>query len=201
MSSFLQKGGNSMSIRKALIFWVTVLIMGLISVPLPISAAMRTIQIALADEPTTIDPTASGTAPDFQATDNYVEYLVLRAPSGDLKPGLATSWTVSKDAKIIEFILRKDVRFHSGDRFTARDVLFSYEIEGKKSRAAKSRLEFVDRLEIIDDYKIKVHFKAPDVTFIPSGAGMSIVSKAYFDRVGEEQFVKNPVGTGPYKLS
>ena len=48
-------------------------------------------------------------------------------------------------------------------------------------------------------YHIKFIFKSPDVLFIPIRI-VPVVSKSYFDRVGEEQFVKNPVGTGPYKF-
>ena len=59
----------------------------------------------------------------------------------------------------------------------------------------------MDRLEVIDDYRFKVYFKMPDVTFIPNRAGAVLISsKGYYDRVGEDQFVKKPVGTGPYKF-
>lgn len=185
--------------RKEIIFLVIVLVMGLVAVPLPNSASAKTIKIALGNEPTTIDPTTVKTAADYQATDNYTEYLVYKEPSGDIKPGLATSWTVSNDGKVIEFTLRKNVKFHSGDLFTAKDVPFSFDIMNKRSRSAKSRLRYVTKVEIINDYKVKVHFKAPDVRFIPN-RGVYIVSKAYFDRVGEEKFAKQPVGTGPYKF-
>src|SRR5690606_19995671 len=42
-------------------------------------------------------------------------------------------------------------------------------------------------------------FTQPDVTYLPP-RNLTVVSKAYFDRVGEEEFRANPVGTGPYKL-
>jgi peptide/nickel transport system substrate-binding protein len=112
---------------------------------------------------------------------------------------VATAWTVSKDGKVIEFALRKNVKFHSGDLFTAKDVQFTFDIMRKKSKSALTRLKLVERVEIVNDYNIKIHFKAPDVTFIPE-RGLAISSKAYFDRAGEEKFSKQPVGTGPYKF-
>ncbi|HEJ83982.1 MAG TPA: ABC transporter substrate-binding protein [Desulfobacteraceae bacterium] len=56
-----------------------------------------------------------------------------------------------------------------------------------------------ERLEVIDDYHVKFIFNKPDVLFIPTRISYA-VSKGYYDRVGEKQFVEKPVGTGPYKL-
>jgi peptide/nickel transport system substrate-binding protein len=54
---------------------------------------------------------------------------------------------------------------------------------------------------VIDDYRFKFYFKSADVTFIPNRTCTAIVSKSYYDRVGEDKFVKEPVGTGPYKFA
>src|SRR5262245_65487479 len=49
--------------------------------------------------------------------------------NGDLGPerGLAESWTMSPDARSITLRLRKNVKFHDGQPFTADDVIFSLE--------------------------------------------------------------------------
>ena len=47
----------------------------------------------------------------------------------DLKtviPDLAESWEVSEDLTVFTFRLRKDVTWHDGRPFTARDVIFSF---------------------------------------------------------------------------
>ena len=46
--------------------------------------------------------------------------------TGLYTPSLAESWTVSPDAKVYEFKLRKGVKFHNGDTMTAEDVVFSF---------------------------------------------------------------------------
>ena len=53
----------------------------------------------------------------------------------------------------------------------------------------------VERIEIVDDYHITVHFKQPDVVFILNLAWCPVVSKSYYDRVGEDTFVKKPSGS------
>jgi peptide/nickel transport system substrate-binding protein len=44
-----------------------------------------------------------------------------------LKPGLATSWTMSPDGLTYTFKLRDDVSFCSGKKMTAKDVVATYE--------------------------------------------------------------------------
>ena len=43
-----------------------------------------------------------------------------------LSPDLAESWEVSEDMTVFTFRLRKDVAWHDGRPFTARDVIFSF---------------------------------------------------------------------------
>ena len=53
--------------------------------------------------------------------------LVKPMPDKTVAPGLAESWTVSKDGRVYEFVLRKGVKFHNGEPVTAEDVKFSFE--------------------------------------------------------------------------
>lgn len=189
--------------KSILISFLVVIMVGVVGFLFAASghaAPVKKFIAAIPQEPTSMDPSLSYIGGDYTVTNNIAEYPISRAPNGDLGPGLATSWKVSQDGKEIEFTLRKGVKFHSGDPLTTKDVKFSYERGLAKNTIIKTRLKLVERLEIIDDYHYKFHFKAPDVTFIPNYGGMFIVSKSYYDRVGEDKFVKEPVGTGPYKL-
>jgi peptide/nickel transport system substrate-binding protein len=181
-----------------LVFTLAILAGGLTSVAK--AASEKKLMVAVGQEPGTIDPSLMNTIADLIVGENYLEYLIARTPDGDLKPGLATSWKVSPDGKVIEFVLRKGVKFHSGDPLTMKDIEFSFERENAKNPIVKSRLRTMERLEVVDDSRFRVHFKAPDVTFIPNRGAVAIVSKSYYDRVGEEKFVRNPVATGPYKV-
>jgi peptide/nickel transport system substrate-binding protein len=164
------------------------------------AASPKKLLIAVTQEPTTIEPSLAWVGPDYALADNLGEYLVCRVPNGELKPGLATSWKISPDGKVIEFTLREGVKFHSGDPLTVKDVEFSYERGRAKNQSTRTRLKTMEKFEVIDDYHFKIHLNAPDVTFIPNRGSAIIVSKSYYDRAGEEKFVRNPVGTGPYKF-
>src|SRR4030042_3716126 len=52
----------------------------------------------------------------------FHDALVKIMPEGIYTPSLAESWTISPDAKVFEFKLRKGVNFHNGDALTAEDA-------------------------------------------------------------------------------
>ena len=63
--------------------------------------------------------------------------LVKPMPGKRMAPSLAESWTESPDRRAYEFKLRKGLKFHNGDPFTAEDVEFSF--KRAKGGAAAAR--------------------------------------------------------------
>src|SRR4030042_7073023 len=98
----MKRGGKPMS-QKILVSFAIVLIIGLIFTPYSNSAPAKKLMIAIGQEPTSMDPSLAYVGGDYVVVENYGEYLVQRTPSGDLKPGLVTSWKISPDGKEIEF--------------------------------------------------------------------------------------------------
>ena len=74
--------------------------------------------------------------------------LVKPMPSSLNAPSLAESWTVSKDGRVWEFVLRKGARFHNGDPVTAEDVKFSF--ERYRGAAAPIFKERVLQVQVVD---------------------------------------------------
>ena len=129
--------------------------------------------------------------------------LVKPMPAGENTPSLAESWTVSKDGLTYEFVLRKGARFHNGDPVTAEDVKFSF--DRYKGAAAKLLKDRVREVEIVDPNRVRFHLKEPWPDFMTfygtSATGAAwIVPKKYVERVGEDGFLKAPIGAGPYKV-
>ena len=132
------------------------------------AASVRKLIIAVGQEPTSMDASVASIGGDYTVVENWGEFLIYRTPGGDLKPGLASSWKMSPDGKEIEFTVRKGVKFHSGDVMTAKDIAFSFDRGREKNPTVRTRLKLLDKVEVIDDYRLKFTFKTPDVTFIPS---------------------------------
>ena len=158
------------------------------------------ITVVLPAEPDTLDPTTTRfSVTSAPISNNIFERLVDLTPDGKFVPGIA-SWKVSPDGKIVEFTLRKGVKFHSGDPLTTKDVEFSHNRALKSNPTHQVAMRNLDRFEIVDNYTCRFIFKKPSVLFIPTRS-LTVVSASYYNRVGEDQFVRNPVGTGPYKFA
>jgi peptide/nickel transport system substrate-binding protein len=129
--------------------------------------------------------------------------LVRPYPGHKMGSSLAESWKESSDGKTYEFKLRPGLKFHNGDPLTTGDVKFSF--ERYKGAAAKVLKEHVAQVEIVDPLVVRFHLKEawPDfMTFFGTTATAAgiVVPKSYLSRVGDEGFVKHPVGAGPYKF-
>jgi peptide/nickel transport system substrate-binding protein len=129
--------------------------------------------------------------------------LVKPMPGNLNGPCLAESWTMSKDGRTWEFVLRKGVRFHNGDPVTAEDVKFSF--ERYKGAGAPLFKERVREVQVVDPGRVRFHLNEPWPDFMTfygtsaSGAAW-IIPKKYFEKVGEDGFRKAPVGAGPFKF-
>jgi len=129
--------------------------------------------------------------------------LVKPMPAGDNTPSLAESWTMSKDGLTYDFVIRKNARFHNGDRVTAEDAKFSF--ERYRGSAAKLLKERVREVQVVDAQRVRFILKEPWPDFMTfygtSATGAAwIVPKKYVEKVGEDGFIKAPIGAGPYRF-
>src|SRR5438046_6384873 len=154
--------------------------------------------------PTFFDPAeTAGLITPFMLLYALHDALVKPMPGKSMAPSLAESWSVSADGLVYEFVLRKGIKFHSGEPVTAEDVKFSFErYRGIFNRTLK---DHVASVETPDAAHVRFRLKQPWPDFLlhygtpATGAGW-VVPKKYVERVGEAGFKTAPVGAGPYRL-
>jgi peptide/nickel transport system substrate-binding protein len=151
-----------------------------------------------------LDPaTCSNSKSAFLVLYLFHDTLVKAMPGGYYTPSLAESWSVSTDARVYEFRLRKGVKFHNGDPLTAEDVVFSF--QRYKSAHAKFIHDRIEKMEAVNPYLFRLRFKEAFPDFfeylLPGSTTLGwIVPKKYLEKVGEAGFKKHPIGCGPYKF-
>ncbi len=135
----------------------------------------------------------------------YMIHDALIKPTHDKTYGasLAESWTISPDAKVFEFKLRKGVKFHNGDPLTAEDVIFSF--KRYKGTAAKTFHDRIAKMEAVNPHLVRFTFKKPFPDFLeyllPGASTLGwIVPKKYVEKVGDAEYKRHPIGAGPYKF-
>ncbi len=152
--------------------------------------------------PAWLDPgeTTPGFLTSFWMLYALHDALVKPMPGNRMAPSLAESWTESPDKLVYEFKLRKGLKFHNGDPFTAEDVKFSFE----RAKGAQLKQK-VKEVVVVDPHTVKFVLNGPWPDFMAfygtfaSAAGW-ITPKNYFAKVGPDGFKKHPIGLGPYKF-
>ena len=161
--------------------------------------ANKILNIAVTADDNTLSPanmTGSGT---FGVINACMEPLWDITNQGEVIMLLCES--VDYDSDIVNTLhLRKDVKFHNGNPFTAADVLFSMKLHANGGASAKPRVQTVDveATKVIDDYTLELHMLAPTIT------NWTILSQCMIydeESYSDEDAALRPNGTGPYKIT
>ncbi|HOX61123.1 MAG TPA: ABC transporter substrate-binding protein [Candidatus Magasanikbacteria bacterium] len=123
-----------------------------------------------------------------------------------LLPDLAAQYSVSEDKKVYTFNLRKDVLWHDGEQFTAKDVVFTFETIMNPAVASPLLVSFQGmKVSLIDDYTVSFTLPEAYPPFLNSLTVGIIPEHAWFDITPEQmrlaQLNVQPIGTGPFKFS
>lgn len=123
---------------------------------------------------------------------------------------LATEWTMSSDGMDWTFKLREEVPFHNGVEFTAKDVVRTWEVYSAASSATTGASFFrnwlgddKENFEIMNDHEIIWHLVKPEGGLRPWLSDLLmflIISDDYWVEKGEEGYLDDPVGTGPFQF-
>ncbi|MDR7469584.1 MAG: glutathione ABC transporter substrate-binding protein [Armatimonadota bacterium] len=159
------------------------------------------IVIAMPADATALDPHKTNDGPSFLVINQIFETLLVRTARG-LEPRLAISWRPVGD-RTWEFKLRRGVRFHDGTPFNAEAVRFTIErfINPEARARAYFVLSMVEGVRAIADDTVQITTRYPFAALLNhlTHPATSIVSPAAVARFGAD-FVRNPVGTGPFKF-
>ena len=120
----------------------------------------------------------------------------------EINPCIAESYIISDDGTEYTFKIKSGVKFTDGSDMTIDDVVFSLQ-RGMKMPMAVPSFARVTGVELsgTDSVMVKLDGPYPEFLFAMALPTAGILSKAAFESMGEEAFAKNPVTTGPYKVT
>ena len=120
---------------------------------------------------------------------------------------LAEKWTTSPDGRTWTFHLRKNVRWHDGQPFTAVDVKATFDRildpNFKSPKCGAALKPMVSGVDVADPHTVHVKLKAPFASFQAqvASAWCRIVAKHVLEKFGND--LNKPeaqIGTGPFKF-
>lgn len=125
-------------------------------------------------------------------------------------PHLAESWEAADDTTWLLHI-RQGVTFQDGNavfaegegrELTADDVVYS--VQRFLDVSTAFTIGDVTSVEALDRYTVRIQTAAPDpflLTDVNRLARVVIVPREAVEQLGEEGFARNPIGSGPFKLT
>ncbi len=179
---------------------------------LSVSASAKTLKVGLDADPVSLDIQVQLSGGMLQLAHWVADPLVRWTQELTFEPRLATKWERMDDLTM-RFYLRKGVKFHSGNTFTAKDVKWSFD-RMKRSVDFKGLLASYDGCYIVDDYTVDIKTKEADALllnmatyFFPmdsefySGNDENGQPKDMLLKIGESFALNNLSTTGPFKVT
>jgi peptide/nickel transport system substrate-binding protein len=141
-------------------------------------ASAQTLRYANQGELKSLDPYTLKETTTIAHHAHVYEGLVTRDKNLKLVPALAESWETPEPTRW-RFHLRKNVKFHNGDPFTADDVLFSADRIRAKGSNFLSNVPADAKFVKVDDYTVDVVLPAPNPILMSQWDGWYIMDKKW----------------------
>ena len=167
-------------------------------------------------------PLLSNTTYDNNVNSLVYSPLILLDENNEYQPGLAEKYEFSDDELTITFNLRKDVKWHDGEPFTADDVLFTFTSMADKNYTGSrfneiskivgaqdyhdGNADSISGIKVIDDYTISFTYTEPFAPALSNFSQRGIIPKHIWSKVdiadweNSSDLLNKPIGTGPYKF-
>jgi len=165
---------DQMSARQNLFAATTICFAALSCLP----ASAQTLRYANQGELKSLDPYTLKETTTIAHHGHVYEGLVARDKELKIVPALAESWETLSPTKW-RFHLRKGVKFHNGDPFTADDVLFSAERVRAKGSNFLSNVPADAKFSKVDEYTVDVTLDSPNPILTSQWDGWYIMDKKW----------------------
>ena len=153
----------------------------------------------------TLDPGKAAVNPEFFIIWGVFNSLVKFDQDMKVVGDLAASWT-NPAPDTWEFKLRPGVKFHDGSDLTAEDVVFTFAriADEKFASPVRKKMAVVTAVTAVDPLTVRFTTAtpfAPLLTYLTNTrTSTQIVCKKAVQAMGDEQYGRTPVGSGPWKL-
>ena len=170
-----------------------------------LSLQASTLQLATSANPSRLNPLLATDSSSSEITGFLFNGLVkYDKDNKEIIGDLAESFYF-KDATTLIFKLKKGVKWHDGEPFSAKDVLFTYKTLTSDAVVSPyaAGFRFVKDVKVLDAYSVEVDYKKPYFKALETWM-MGILPEHILKdekNLMQSSFNTHPIGTGPYRLT
>jgi len=166
-------------------------------------ANASTLNLSITSSPSRLNPILANDSASSEITQWLFNGLFKYDKDGNIVPDLASSYKFVSNTHLI-INLRDDVLWHDGEKFSADDVIFTFNKihDPKVFTSIRSNYKEVKSISKIDDFTLEIIYKKPYFKALEiwmTGILPKHLLKDEKDLM-KSDFNKHPIGTGSYRL-
>ena len=175
----------------------------ILAIFLTLNLVASTLHLSIGSNPSKLNPLIATDSASGEIAGWIFDALLAYDKDGNIEPRLAKDYRFKDDTTLL-FTLRDDVLWSDGVKFTAADVVFTYNLitSPKIYTPYASEFRYVESVKALDDYHVEVKYKEPYFkalqTWMTDIVPKHILEKE--DDIMTSSFNQHPIGTGPYTL-
>jgi len=176
------------------------------------TAGAKTLKLAMDADPVSLDPHVQLSGGMLQYSHMVFDPLVRWTQDMKFEARLAEKWE-RIDENTMRFHLRKGVKFHSGNPFTAKDIVWTLD-RLKKSQDFKGLFEPFTAAVYVDDYTVDLKTAKPYALLLNMATYIFAMDQAFYSgtdesgqpkdaivKTGESFAFSHESGTGPFVVA
>ena len=169
-----------------------------------LSLFASTLHLSISASPSRINPLLATDSASGEITSWVFNGLFKYDKKGTIVPDLAKSYKFEDPTHLV-IDLKENVKWHDGAKFSADDVIFTYNLikSPKIFTPYADEFRYVKSVKKIGPYKLLVTYKKPYYKALQTWM-VGIVPKHLLEHeanIMTSSFNQHPIGTGPYKLA
>ncbi|GIW08010.1 MAG: ABC transporter substrate-binding protein [Dehalococcoidia bacterium] len=160
-------------------------------------SANQVLKVAKTGLPLNASPESSALNNDVMgaAFDSVLRF----GPNFAYRPGIAEKWELRQADNTWRLTIRTDLTFSNGEKLTAEDVAYTFNIIIEKRWAQFANISLVSKATAVDEKTVDVTTRSLDATLLNALPSVFVVPAAYH-AANANEFGLKPVGSAPWEL-